>query len=95
MALQECEDVLSGLTSRGVRCDAAAPQGPGLRATLEAINMAALAGLIARFALARAESRGSHYRSDCPRRDDERFGTSSFLAPGDRSVRIAGLSGSR
>ncbi len=92
-ALKECQEVLDDLTAgRGVVSPGERPQGPGLRASLEAINMAALAGLIARFAHAREESRGSHHRSDCPRRDDARFGTSSFLAPGDRSVRIAGVS---
>jgi len=94
-ALDECEEALNDLTARSGAAVSGSPDGPwgpGLRATLEAINTATLAGLIARFGLAREESRGSHYRSDFPRRDDARFGTSSFLVPGDLSVRIAGVS---
>jgi len=91
VALRGCDDVLRALTAGG-RGTPSAPQADALRATLEAINAATLAALVARFARAREESRGSHYRSDFPGRDDERFGTSSFLAPGDRAVRIAGVS---
>jgi L-aspartate oxidase len=43
------------------------------RATTEARNIAASARAIARSALAREESRGSHYRSDFPARDDAHF----------------------
>jgi L-aspartate oxidase len=45
---------------------------PG-RAEHELRNLHALATLIARSGLAREESRGSHYRSDFPYRDDEKF----------------------
>lgn len=42
-------------------------------------NLNSLATLIARSALAREESRGSHYRSDFPYRDDERFQKHSLI----------------
>jgi len=48
------------------------PEKPG-RAGHELQNMHALALLIARSGLAREESRGSHYRSDFPYRNDEEF----------------------
>jgi L-aspartate oxidase len=43
------------------------------RAEYEARNLHTLALLMARSAIAREESRGSHYRSDFPYRDDEKF----------------------
>ena len=49
---------------------------PG-RAGHELRNLHALALLIARSGLAREESRGSHYRSDFPYRNDEDFGKHS------------------
>jgi len=52
------------------------------RAAHELHNLWTLAQLIARSALAREESRGSHYRSDFPVRDDERFQKHSQVAKG-------------
>ena len=46
-------------------------------------NLHALATLIARSGLAREESRGSHYRSDFPFRDDEKFQRHSVVAKGE------------
>ena len=43
------------------------------RESFETRNLLAVANLIARSALAREESRGAHFRIDCPRRDDARF----------------------
>jgi L-aspartate oxidase len=43
------------------------------RAECELHNLWTLAQLITRCALAREESRGSHYRSDYPVPDDEKF----------------------
>lgn len=54
---------------------------PG-RAGHELRNLHALALLIARSALAREESRGSHYRSDFPYRDDEKFAKHSVTERG-------------
>ncbi|GAC1677818.1 MAG: hypothetical protein PVS2B2_14500 [Candidatus Acidiferrum sp.] len=45
-------------------------------------NLHSLAMVIARSALARTESRGSHYRSDYPYRDDEDFNKHSAFAKG-------------
>ena len=55
--------------------------GPG-RADNELRNLHALALLIARSGLAREESRGSHYRSDFPFRNDEDFGKHSEVQKG-------------
>ena len=54
---------------------------PG-RAAHELRNLHTLALLIARSALAREESRGSHYRSDFPYRDDEDLGKHSAVQKG-------------
>jgi len=48
------------------------------RAHCEFRNMHALALVIAKSALARHESRGSHYRSDFPYRDDDDFAKHSI-----------------
>jgi L-aspartate oxidase len=50
-------------------------------------NLHALALLIARSGLAREESRGSHYRSDFPFRNDEDFGKHSTVQKG-KNVRF-------
>jgi len=52
------------------------------RAECELRNMHALALLVAKSALARQESRGSHYRADFPYRDDEEFGKHSVAQKG-------------
>jgi L-aspartate oxidase len=54
---------------------------PG-RADHELRNLHLLATLITRSALAREESRGSHYRSDFPYRDDEKFSKHSAVKKG-------------
>ena len=54
---------------------------PG-HADCELRNMHALALVVARSALARQESRGSHYRADFPYRDDEGFGKHSVAQRG-------------
>jgi len=59
------------------------PAEPGrIRMGLEAANMISLARLVARAAALRRESRGAHFRSDHPRRDDTRFGRSSYIGGG-------------
>jgi L-aspartate oxidase len=45
----------------------------------ELSNLHCLASLMARSALAREESRGSHYRSDFPYRDDDLFQKHSLI----------------
>ncbi|HXN00242.1 MAG TPA: L-aspartate oxidase [Candidatus Dormibacteraeota bacterium] len=52
------------------------------RAEHELQNLHSLALLIARSALARTESRGSHYRSDFPYRDDDDFDKHSIVSTG-------------
>lgn len=56
--------------------------GKCTRADRELHNIHTLALLIARSALAREESRGSHYRSDFPYRSDEDFGKHSVVQKG-------------
>jgi len=53
-----------------------------VRADHELRNLHVLATLIARSGLARDESRGSHYRSDFPYRDDEKFSKHSAVKKG-------------
>jgi succinate dehydrogenase/fumarate reductase flavoprotein subunit len=55
------------------------------RADHELKNLHALGSLIARSAQAREESRGSHYRSDFPYRDDDNFQKHSVISK-DREV---------
>jgi L-aspartate oxidase len=52
------------------------------RAEYELRNLRSLALLMARSALAREESRGSHYRSDFPYRDDDKFSKHSIAQKG-------------
>ena len=54
---------------------------PG-RTEYEVRNLHSLAVSIARSALAREESRGSHYRADFPYRDDEKFDKHSIVQKG-------------
>lgn len=54
------------------------PSHPG-RHDYELTNLHCLATLMARSALAREESRGSHYRSDFPYRDDDLFQKHSII----------------
>jgi len=60
-----------------------APPAPGAtRAEYELYNVWSLGQLIAVSALAREESRGSHYRSDFPYREDDTFAKHSHIASG-------------
>jgi succinate dehydrogenase / fumarate reductase flavoprotein subunit len=62
------------------------PQSPkNGRVDRELNNLHALGSLVARSALARDESRGSHYRSDFPYRDDDDFQKHSVISK-DRDV---------
>jgi L-aspartate oxidase len=54
------------------------------QAACELHNIRVLAQLIARSALAREESRGSHYRSDFPYRNDEDFRKHSVVSKGKK-----------
>lgn len=59
---------------------------PFSRRNCEARNIHTTALLIARSALARLESRGAHYRTDCPAHDDARFKKHSIV--GENGVRF-------
>src|SRR5579862_4945038 len=59
---------------------------PRTRRSYEAANLHAAGLLVARSALARQESRGAHYRIDCPARDDNKFPKHSVVK--DQSVRF-------
>jgi len=61
---------------------AAARQENATRADHELHNLHTLATLICRSALAREESRGSHYRADFPYRDDDAFQKHSLVPRG-------------
>ena len=53
------------------------------RRTHEAKSLERIAGAIVRSALGREESRGAHYRSDYPERNDARYGGKHSLLAGD------------
>ncbi len=53
------------------------------RRTHEAKSLERIAGAIVRSALGREESRGAHYRSDFPERNDARYGGKHSLLTGD------------
>src|SRR5205814_448595 len=52
---------------------------PSARREIEDLNLLTIAHLICRSALAREESRGAHYRTDFPRRDDRKFRKHSVI----------------
>lgn len=64
----------------------ALPVAGASREQHELYNVWTLAQLMARSALAREESRGSHYRSDFPFRDDDRFAKHSQIAKDQRII---------
>lgn len=70
-ALEELEFGALPLLSAGGRTGRRV--GLELRRCLEAVNMVAAAGAIARAALFRRESRGAHYRLDCPQSGGEEW----------------------
>jgi L-aspartate oxidase len=63
--MQEAIRMLEGLAARVAH--------PRTRRTFEAANLHLAGLLVARSALAREESRGAHYRTDCPGHDDKKF----------------------
>jgi L-aspartate oxidase len=63
-----------------------AEQGSAGRALSEARSLCRVADAILRSALARTESRGAHFRSDYPRRDEQLFSRHSVLSRDGRIV---------
>jgi len=63
--------------------DTRTPSGDGVRwaDAAELLNMADAAGLVVRCALWRCESRGLHFVTDYPRKDNEYFLRDSFVVP--------------
>ena len=55
---------------------------------IELGNMLGMAGIIATAALARQESRGGHFRTDYPKRDDKNFLKHSLVYPKDGELEI-------
>jgi len=66
-AIKRLEELKRRVEERGV------DDGPGLRLALETVNMIEVGLAVARSALFRRESRGAHYRTDYPERDDENW----------------------
>jgi len=61
------EDAVSKLEAASAVVQPDTPDGRSLR------RLTTVSRLIARAALRREESRGAHFRADCPTRDDERW----------------------
>jgi L-aspartate oxidase len=72
---------LAGTIAQLQAMDVPKCEKPG-RAECEVRNLHSLALQMARSALAREESRGSHYRSDFPYRDDDKFDRHSIVQKG-------------
>lgn len=70
--LREALEILESLENR--------MPPPASRATCEARNLREAAELIVRSAMARKESRGAHYRTDFPERNDAEFRKHSRVA---------------
>jgi L-aspartate oxidase len=88
--LREGETLLKGFDGLGA-CEQATGrflrEGKQSRALLEARAMSRVAKAILESALARTESRGAHFRSDYPQRDDAEFQKHSVVG-GDGVVRF-------
>ena len=78
--LREGKDLASAIKKLEA-IDVSKCEKPG-RHEYEIRNLHALALLMARSALARQESRGSHYRADFPYRDDDDFCKHSIVQQG-------------
>jgi len=71
-SLTEAQDELSQLKEENLSkiCGRSPPE---LMEALEVTNLFLVAALVVKAALAREESRGVHYRADCPRQDDQKW----------------------
>jgi succinate dehydrogenase/fumarate reductase flavoprotein subunit len=77
-AIQRLNELQDRVNERGV------DDGPGLRIALETVNMIQVGLAVARSALFRRESRGAHYRTDYPNRDDENWLKHTVYRPDGR-----------
>jgi L-aspartate oxidase len=78
--LRDGESLQKGVTAlNALEAKIAEPLRTNSRAALEAASTLLLGQSILHAALARKESRGAHYRSDYPRRDDKNFQRHSVL----------------
>jgi L-aspartate oxidase len=73
----------AGLTELSKTANGLVELNPGDIATRQLRNMVAVARLIVHSALQRRESRGLHYNSDCPGRDDVHFRHDTILTRRD------------
>ena len=64
-------------------------KGKGSRHLVEAMALSRVAGAILHSALARSESRGAHFRSDHPKRDDAHFQKHSVLSRNGNGEQIS------
>ena len=76
-AIEEVKELRERVGNIGIRQRGSFVFNSELVDKLELDNMTLLAGLISECALPREESRGSHYRRDFPKRDDEKWGCHS------------------
>ncbi|MEO2241155.1 MAG: fumarate reductase (CoM/CoB) subunit TfrA [Euryarchaeota archaeon] len=77
-AIQRLNELQSRVNEHGVDDE------PGLRIALETVNMIQVGLAVARSALFRRESRGAHYRTDHPDRDDENWLKHTVYRPDGR-----------
>jgi succinate dehydrogenase/fumarate reductase flavoprotein subunit len=73
LGLERSREGLDGLAREIESHRVALEAGPADRAAAETRNLADVAAAMTRCALFREESRGAHFRSDFPDRDDLRF----------------------
>ncbi len=76
---RNAEDLGEALHRLGFWSDYLMRSRPSNRRGFELANMLTVSALVARAALARQESRGTHYRTDHPDRDDARWCRHLFL----------------
>jgi succinate dehydrogenase/fumarate reductase flavoprotein subunit len=73
--LLEAREALGDLASQSARVTAPGPReaNPGWQQSLDLVSQITVARLIVESALTREESRGAHFRSDHPARNDDRW----------------------
>ncbi|MBJ79068.1 MAG: fumarate reductase (quinol) flavoprotein subunit [Nitrospinae bacterium] len=89
--LKVCIETIQSLLQRykkGVVTDKGKVFNTEIYEIIELGNMLHMAEVIATAALARTESRGGHYRTDFPKRDDENFLKHSLVYPADDGMEI-------